>query len=192
MNKRIRLVLSICILALCLSTLTFGVLAAVQKNNQIKGEIGFNVDNVDVTISCFVRGAVKEDGSANNANFATQKVIESLSWEIEDVLCFDESDYPYIPDIIITFVVTNDSPTVAVNVKATLGEAIPTDHVSATFASTVGTWSDSDGITLGKKGGTEPSSATITLTIHLTDIVNTLPATNGVLLNMKFETPKNS
>ncbi len=192
MSKRIRLVLSICILALCLSTLTFGVLAAVQKNNQIKGEIGFSADNCNVSISASISGAVKEDGSANNANLATTTVTDNLAWQINDVLCFDEKNYPTIPDIVITFVVTNNSSTVAVKVTASLGSAIPTDHVSATFASTVGTWSNTDGITLGKKGGTEASSATITLTIHLTDKVNTLPATQGRLVSFKFETPTNS
>lgn len=192
MSKRIRLVLSVCILALCLSTLTFGVLAAVQKSNQIKGEIGFNADNCDVSISAMVTGAVKTDGSANNASFPTTTVTAELAWQIDDVLCFDESNYPTIPDIVITFTVTNNSSTVAVKVTATLGSAIPTDHVSATFSSNVGTWSDTDGITLGTKGGTEPSSATITLTISLTDKINTLPATQGRLVNFKFETPTNS
>ena len=190
MSKRIRLVLSVCILALCLSTLTFGVLAAVQKSNQIKGEIGFNADNCDVSISAEVTaGAVKTDGSANNASFPTTTVTDELAWQIDDVLCFDESNYPTIPDIVIEFTVTNNSSTVAVKVTATLGSAIPTDHVSATFSSDVGTWSDTDGITLGTKGGTEPSSATITLTISLTDKINTLPATQGRLVNFKFETP---
>ncbi len=193
MSKRIRLVLSVCILALCLSTLTFGVLAAVQKSNQIKGEIGFNADNCDVSISGVVTGAVKTDGSANNASFPTSIVTnDTRAWQINDVLCFDESNYPEIPDIVITFTVTNNSSTVAVKVTATLGSAIPTDHVSATFSSNVGTWSDTDGITLGTKGGTEPSSATITLTISLTDKINTLPATQGRLVNFKFETPTNS
>ncbi len=187
MSKRIKLVLSICILALCLSTLTFGVLAAVQKNNQIEGEIGFNADNCDVSISASVEGAVKEDGSANNANLATTKVTDNLVWKIPDVLCFDEKNYPTIPDIVITFVVTNNSTNVAVKVTATLGPAIPTDHVSATFASTVGTWSDTDGITI-EKG----SSATITLTISLTDKETTLHATQGSLVGFNFQTPTNS
>ena len=193
MSKRVKLVLSICILALCLSTLTFGVLAAVQKNNQIKGEIGFSADNCDVSISASVSGAVTENGLINNAKLdSTQVTNDDYAWQIRDVLCFDESDYPYIPDIIITFFVTNNSSTVAVKVTATLGFAIPTDHLSATFSSDVGEWSDSNGITLGPKNGTQPSSAEITLTIRLTDKVNTLPATKGSLLTMKFETPTNS
>ena len=181
MSKKIRLILSICILALCVGTLTFGVLAAVTKNNQVIGDVNFSAEDCDVAIYASTEGALNVDGQTNSSTWSKEHLKDSDTWTLP-VLCFDESNYPTVPDIKLIFEITNNSTVAALHITTQAGE-IP-QACSTTLKYDNVARPDAGGITI------EPqATVTIEFSIRLINTDENFSTSGKNLISFNFSVP---
>lgn len=113
MSRIGRLVTSICLMFVCVATLTFGVLAATGVIFSVGGDntyVDFNAYDCSIQVAGSVSGAVKADGkTANTQTFSKQTITNNQTWKMTEVLYFNELSSAVPPSIVFTFTVYNYS-----------------------------------------------------------------------------------
>ena len=127
--KRIKLLISVVSLAVCISALTFGVLAAIQNTNSVIGKIAFNAEDCYVEVSVNVEDALDSNKNTYVSEFTNAtRVTDGMTWKFTKAMYFNDVDVPTEPaipnvssivPIKINFVIANKNDKSAVIVTAT-------------------------------------------------------------------------
>ena len=182
--KRLKLLISIVSLAICISALTFGVLAAIQNTNAVIGKIAFNAADCYVEVSVNVEDALDANKNTYVSEFSdATRITDDTTWKFTKAMYFDDVNVPTepaVPDVSlikpikINFVIKNVNEQSAVVVTASNSDTNLTEKCNLS-------WTNNN--------SEIAPSQTLVLTLTISPKSNsTFTLTNVTFANIEFRT----